>query len=87
MRRPPDFQKTYVFAWDEEPQDERPSEFKQSTGYSVLSGYHLPSELNARAAQRRQGSGLGFKGVLATCAVLLGVCSFAIYEAVKYLRA
>ena len=87
MRRPPDFHQTYVFAWEEEPHDERLSEFKTSTGYSVLSGYHVPSDLNARAARRRQGSGFGFKGILAACAVLLVACSFAIYEAVKHLKA
>ena len=86
MPRPPDFQKTYVFAWDEEPHDERPSEFVQSTGYSVLSGYHLPSDLNARAARRRKGSGLGFKGIVGVCLVLLGVSGFAIFEAMKFLR-
>ena len=86
MPRPPDFQKTYVFAWDEEPHDERPSEFVQSTGYSVLSGYHLPSDLNARAARRRKGAGFGFKSIVITCVVLLGLSGFAIYEATKYLR-
>ena len=30
----------HVYGWDEEPADERPSEFAPSTGYSLLSGYH-----------------------------------------------
>ena len=76
----------HVYGWDEEPADERPSEFVQSTGYSVLSGYHHPSDLNARAARRRRGSGFGFKAVVAVFLVLLGLSGFAIHEAVKLLR-
>ena len=35
------FKDTQIFDWESEPHDERPSEFAQSTGYSVLSGYHV----------------------------------------------
>ncbi|WP_280152889.1 hypothetical protein [Piscinibacter sp. XHJ-5] len=86
-RAQPDFEKTYVFGWDAEPHDERPSEFAQSSGYTVLSGYHHPSDVNARAARRRQGSGIGFKGIVIACALLLGTSGWAIYEAMKLLRA
>jgi len=69
----------HTFGWEEEPSDERPSEF-MSTGYSILSGYHVPRELNVRAARRRHGSGVGFKGLAAVFVVLLGLSSLAIHE-------
>jgi hypothetical protein len=82
-----DFRQTAVFGWDEEPHDERPSEFMQSTGYSVLSGYHVPSDLNARAARRTRGSsGVGFKTIVFAFVMFLGVAGFAIHHFVKYLR-
>jgi hypothetical protein len=78
--------KNSVFGWEHEPADERPSEFSQSTGYSVLSGYHIPRELNARAARRRSGDGLGFKGIVAVCLGLLALSGWAMHELVKWLR-
>ena len=75
-----------VFGWEHEPKDERPSEFSQSTGYSVLSGYHVPSDLNARAARRRSGNGIGFKAVVGVCLALLAVSGWAMHEVVKWLR-
>ncbi|HEV7915321.1 MAG TPA: hypothetical protein VGP22_16270 [Albitalea sp.] len=86
-RAPHDFQQTHVFGWDEEPHDERPSEFQQSTGYSVLSGYHVPSDLNARVARRSRGSGgIGFKSIVFAFVVILGVSGAAITHFVKYLH-
>lgn len=76
----------HTYGWDEEPADERPSEFMQSTGYSVLSGYHVPTELNARAARRRGGSGFGFKGVVIAVVVFLSLSTVAIHEFAKMLR-
>jgi hypothetical protein len=78
---------TPVYGWEQEPADERPSEFRGSTGYSVLSGYHLPSELNARAARRRRGTGMGFKLVVIVFLALLAVSGVAIHEMIKLLRA
>jgi hypothetical protein len=75
-----------VFGWEHEPADERPSEFSQSTGYSLLSGYHAPKELNARAALRRRSSGLGFKGIVAVFLVLLALSGWAMHEMAKWLR-
>jgi len=84
MNRRPD---KHVFGWEEEPADERPSEFRQSSmGYSVLSGYYASDELNARAARRRSGSGLGFKAVVGVFLVLLAVSGVAIHEVIKLLR-
>jgi len=39
------------------PRDERRASLMHTTGYAVLSGYHVPNEMNARVAQRRSGSG------------------------------
>ena len=77
---------TPVYGWEQEPKDERPSEFRSSTGYSVLSGYHLSSELNARAAQRRRGTGMGFRTIVIVVLALLAVSGVAIHEMVKLLR-
>ena len=76
----------HTFGWDEEPADERPSEFVHSTGYSVLSGYHVPNELNARVARRRSGSGFGFKGLVIVVVVFLGLSAVVIHEFAKVLR-
>jgi len=76
---------THVYGWDEEPADERPSEFMNSTGYSVLSGYHVPQDMTQRAARRRQGHGMGFKAVVVACVVLLGLSGVAIHAFVKLL--
>ena len=82
MRRNP-----HTFGWDEEPADERPSEFMpSSTGYSVLSGYHVPRDLTAHHARRRSGIGPGFKSVVITFVVILGVSGWAINEFGRLLR-
>jgi hypothetical protein len=76
---------THVYGWDEEPADERPSEFMTSTGYSLLSAYHVPHDLSRRAARRRRG-GRGFPAVVIACIVLLLVCGVAIHAFVKLLH-
>lgn len=68
----------HTFGWEEEPSDERPSEF-MSTGYSVLSGYHVPRDLTARYAYRER-SGFGFKGIVIAFVFFLGVSTYAILE-------
>jgi hypothetical protein len=78
---------THVFGWDEEPADERPSEFMPSSGYSVLSGYHVPRDLSARTARRRNGHGLGFKAVVVVCVALLGACGYATLHVARLLGA
>jgi len=75
-----------VFGWEHEPADERPSEFARSTGYSVLSGYHVPSDLHARAARRSSGGRIGFKTIVAVFLVLLAVSGVAMHEVVKLLH-
>lgn len=42
-----------AFTWDHEPSEERPSEFMNSTSYSLLSGYHvLPDEERRKRRER-----------------------------------
>lgn len=46
----------HVFAWEDEPSDERPSEFARSTGYgglfSTQNGQLYPSQISAFSATR-----------------------------------
>lgn len=75
----------HVYGWDEEPADERPSEFVPSSGYSALSGYHVPRELSARVAHRRRGGGL--TGLVIATLVLLVASGVAIQQFAKILQA
>jgi hypothetical protein len=70
-RTPSRFKDTQVFDWELEPQDERPSQFAQSTGYSLLSGYHVEP---VRATRRREG-GVGLALVAAALVVALGAAA------------
>lgn len=72
-----------IYGWDEEPVDERPSEFSSSTGYSVLSGYH---PMNDPMRRREPRSRIGFKTVLFFCAVVLTLGAFAIVKLAPLLR-
>jgi hypothetical protein len=67
----------YVYGWDEEPADERPSEFAPTTGYSALSGYHQPTDLSRRVARRQSRSGLGRMALV--FAAILGIAGYAMY--------
>lgn len=57
-----------------------------TSGYSVLSGYHVPQELNRRAARRRSGSGMGLAGVVVAFVVFLGASAVAIHQFAKLLH-
>ena len=72
-----------IYGWDEEPVDERPSEFSSSTGYSVLSGYH---PMNVPLRRPRQHSGAGFKTLLVFCVVVLALGVFALVKLAPLLR-
>jgi len=76
----------HVYGWDEEPADERPSEFAPSTGYSLLSGYHVPADLSARSARRRRGRSVGAVTLLVVCVVLLAVSGAAMVHLVRLLH-
>lgn len=74
---------SHIYGWDEEPVDERPSEFSSSTGYSVLSGYHpMPDPPRRRQACSR----IGFKTLLFFCAVVLMLGFFALIKLAPLLR-
>ena len=66
-----------IYGWDEEPVDERPSEFMVSTGYSALSGY-LP--MNDPLRTRRSRSRFGFKTLLVFCVAILASGAFALIK-------
>jgi hypothetical protein len=74
---------SHIYGWDEEPVDERPSEFSSSTGYSVLSGYH-PMNDPVRRPQPR--SRIGFKTLVVFCAVVLALGAFALVKLAPMLR-
>jgi hypothetical protein len=77
---------THTYGWDEEPSDERPSEFMESTGYSLLTGYHVPTDLSARQARRRSGQGLGLKAIVLTFVIIIGASGLAIHQIGKLLH-
>lgn len=77
---------THVFGWEEEPVDERPSEFMASTGYSVLSGYHpIDEPMRAQVAPRPR-SRFGFKTLLLACVVVLALGAYALAKLAPLLR-
>jgi hypothetical protein len=51
-RKQPAYKDTQVFDWEVEPLDERPSAFSQTTGYSLLSGYHVEPVRESRQRHR-----------------------------------
>ena len=74
-----------IYGWDEEPVDERPSEFNSTTGHSVLSGYHSANE-SPRERHRRPSGRIGFKAMLMFCAVLLTLGGYALARLAPLLR-
>jgi hypothetical protein len=74
---------THVYGWDEEPVDERPSEFSSTTGYSVLSGYH---PMNDPMRSSRSRSRFGFKALLLFCAAVLALGVVALVKLAPLLR-
>ena len=75
--------RSQIYGWDEEPVDERPSEFSSSTGYSVLSGYHPMNDPGRRQASR---SHFGFKTLVASCVMLLALGGYALVKLAPLLR-
>lgn len=74
-----------IYGWDEEPVDERPSEFSSTTGHSVLSGYH-PANDPLRRRRPRPSGRIGFMGMLVFCAVLLTLGGYALAKMAPLLR-
>lgn len=52
------YKDTQVFDWEAEPHDERPSEFAQSTGYQLHSGFCVAPVTSSRRHRSGGGSGL-----------------------------
>lgn len=73
----------HTFGWDEEPADERPSEF-MPTGFHTLSGYHVPRDLTVR--YRKRDSRIGFGGVVVAFVLFLGLSSLVIHEFGRMVR-
>lgn len=80
VNRRSDFKPSQVYDWEVEPHDERPSEFAQSTGYRVHSGFYVAPVVTAR---RRSSAvmvwlmasgvaGLAIAGLLVLVKVLRG---------------
>jgi hypothetical protein len=75
-----DFKPSQLYDWEIEPHDERPSEFAQSTGYRVHSGFYVAPVVSAR--RRSNGvmvwlmasavAGLAVAGLLVLVKVLRG---------------
>lgn len=74
-----DFKPSQVYDWEVEPHDERPSEFAQSTGYRVHSGFYVAPVVSAR----RSGNGL-MVWLMASGVVALAVAGLLVL--VKMLR-
>lgn len=80
VNRRSDFKPSQVYDWEVEPHDERPSEFAQSTGYRVHSGFYVAPVVTAR--RRSNGvvvwlmaggvAGLAIAGLLVLVKVLRG---------------
>ena len=68
---------THVFDWDDEPVDERPSEFVQSTGYSALSGYHTQTLAPLRS---RPASRFGTKSLIAVCVIIVALGAYVLHR-------
>lgn len=72
-----------IYGWDAEPVDERPSEFMESTGYAMLSGY---SPMNDPLRRQRSNSRVGFKSLLLFCLVVVTIGGFALVKLGSLLR-
>ena len=77
-----DFQTSTAYGWEAEPQDERPSEFAQSTGYQLHSGFYVAPVVSGSHRRRSSGTlmwlavgvvaGLAVVGLLVLVMVLRG---------------
>jgi len=81
---PMKIKQSQIYGWDEEPVDERPSEFSSTSGHSLHSGYHSLGE--PRRARRSSGR-LGFKSLIVFCAVVLTLGVWTLVKLAPLLRA
>ena len=74
---------TQIFKWEDEPAEERPSEFRSTSTHATLSGYHpLNDPLRARHAAPR----FGFKSLVTVCVALLVLGAYALAHLASLLR-
>ena len=73
----------HIYSWDEEPVDERPSEFGDSTGYATLSGHTIVTAPTLR--RRKQGRGL--YALVLPCLAVLALGVYALTRLVPLLHA
>jgi len=73
--------KVHVYGWDDEPVDERPSEFR-STGFP-MSGY---ATTVASAGRARARTRFGFKSLIVFALLLLGIGAWALLQLPALLR-
>ena len=74
--------RSHAYGWEAEPQDERPSEFAQSTGYQLHSGFYVAPVVSGSHRRRSSGTlmwlavgvvaGLAVVGLLVLVKVLRG---------------
>lgn len=76
---------SHIFGWEEEPVDERPSEFMPSTGYSSPSGYYSTHDLPHPRA-KPAASRYGFKTFMLACVALAIVGGSAMVHLSTLLR-
>lgn len=74
-----DFKPSAVYDWDAEPHNERPSEFAQSTGYQLHSGFYAAPVVDTR----RRGNGAL---VWLMASAVAGLAVVALLVLVKTLR-
>jgi hypothetical protein len=74
--------KPHVYQWDDEPADERPSEFA-STSFTAASGYH--SSMHGRH-RTRPSSRVGAKTWIGVAVVLFGLGVWAVQSFAHLLR-
>jgi hypothetical protein len=67
--------KPHVYQWDDEPADERPSEFASTSGYTSRSGYHPAMDPAPRRTVR-----FGARSVLFVTLLLLGAGGWILHR-------
>lgn len=79
-----EYKQSQLYSWEDEPVNERPSEFSSTTGHSLLSGYLPMDEAVRRPPASR--SRAGFKTLLVFCVALVALGAFALTKLAPLLR-
>ena len=70
-------QPAHAYGWEQEPAEERPSEFMHSTSSSLLSGYHVLPDPERPVRGRR--SGFPSTGFYVTLLLLVAGCAMFVF--------